>query len=143
MWSRVLVLSMLLLMIPMPVFAQGSPKLEVYHKDETLEFNGLTGEDDAFLSYIELTAQGGDMSMSRKLWVRFFQRLEGVHREVTFQHPLLGAPQGYLRGQRARTHLVGEHPYYPRPPLHLPKEPLQHVRRASPGVVAPRKAQVA
>src|SRR5215204_3257400 len=69
-------------------------------------------------------------SMSRKLWVRFFQRLEGVHREVTFQHPLLGAPQGYLRGQRAHTHLVGEHPYYPRPPLHLPKEPLQHVRRA-------------
>src|SRR5215211_4648888 len=46
------------------------------------------------------------LSMSRKLWVLFFQRLEGVHREVTFQSPLLAAPQGYLRSQRARTHLV-------------------------------------
>src|SRR5215211_7057671 len=75
-------------------------------------------------------------SMSRKLWVRFFHCLEGIHREVTFQRPLLAAPQGYLRSQCARTHLVGKHPYYPRPPLYLPKEPLEHVRRAYAGMVA-------
>src|SRR5215211_3684901 len=78
----------------------------------------------------------GDESMSRKLWVRFFHCLEGIHREVTFQRPLLAAPQGYLRSQCARTHLVGKHPYYPRPPLYLPKEPLEHVRRAYAGMVA-------
>jgi hypothetical protein len=65
-----------------------------------------------------------DLSMSRKLWVRFLCYLEGVHREVALQRPLLAAPQGYLRSQRACTHLAGEHPYHPRPPLHLPKEPL-------------------
>src|SRR5215213_3866303 len=81
-------------------------------------------------------------SMSRKLWVRLFHCFEGVHREVALQRPLLAAPQCYLCGQRARTHLVGEHPHHPCSPLHLFKEPLQHVRRASAGMVAPRVAKV-
>src|SRR5919107_4774286 len=41
----------------------------------------------------------------------------------------------YLRRQGARTRLIREDPHHPRSPLHLPKEPLQHVRRAYPGVV--------
>src|SRR5215203_6855551 len=36
-------------------------------------------------------------SMSRRLWVWFLYCFESVHREVTPEHPLLAAPQGYLR----------------------------------------------
>src|SRR5215210_6168424 len=72
--------------------------------------------------------------MSGKLWVRFLC-FESVHREVASERPLLAAPQRYLRRQGARTRLIREDPHHPRPPLHLPKEPLQHVRRAYPGVV--------
>src|SRR5215216_1904503 len=75
-------------------------------------------------------------SMSRKLWVRFLHYLQGAHREIALERPLLAAPQGYLRRQSARAHLVGEHSHYPRPPLYLLKQALQHVRRAYPGVVA-------
>src|SRR3712207_8824974 len=80
--------------------------------------------------------------MSRMLWGRVLRCFEGVHREVAFQRPLLAAPQGYLRRQRSRTPLIGEHPHYPRPPLHLLKEPLRHVGRTYPGVVASGVAQV-
>src|SRR5215216_1511395 len=80
--------------------------------------------------------------MSRKLWLRLFHCFEGVYREVALQHPLLGAPQRYLCSQRARAHLVGEHPHHPRSPLHLFKEPLEHVRRAYAGMVASGVAYV-
>src|SRR3712207_1161543 len=70
------------------------------------------------------------MSMSRMLWVWAFRCLEGVHREVALQRPLLAAPQGYLRSQSAGAYLVGEHSHYPRAPLHLLKQALQHVRCA-------------
>src|SRR5215213_4781440 len=39
--------------------------------------------------------------MSRMLWVWVFRCLEGVHREIALQRPLLAAPQGYLRSQSA------------------------------------------
>src|SRR5215210_274609 len=81
--------------------------------------------------------------MSRKLWVWFSHCFEGVHREVALQRPLLTAPQGYLRRQRARTHLVREDPHHPRPPLDLLKQALQHVRCAYPSVVRSWIAQVA
>ncbi len=68
--------------------------------------------------------------MSRMLWVWFSYCFEGVHREVALQRPLLAGPQGYLRRQRARARLVGEHPYHPSPPLHLLEQTLHHVRRA-------------
>src|SRR3712207_1175446 len=81
--------------------------------------------------------------MSRMLWVWVFRCLEGVHREVALQRPLLAAPQGYLRSQSAGAYLVGEHSHHPRPPLHLLEQALQHVGRAYPGVVASWIAQVA
>src|SRR5215213_9422593 len=80
--------------------------------------------------------------MSRKLWVGFLYCFESVHREVTSERPLLAAPQGYLRGQRARARLVREDPYHPRPPLYLLEQTLQHVRRAQLGVVASREGKV-
>lgn len=44
-----------------------------------------------------LRLEGWLLSMSRKLWVRFFYCFENVHREVALQRPLLAAPQHYLR----------------------------------------------
>ena len=83
--------------------------------------------------------------MSRMLWVWFSYRFEGIRREVALQQrPLLTAPQSYFRGQRRRAHLVGEEdPNHPPTPLHFPEEPLQHVRRAYPSVVASRVVKVA
>src|SRR5215217_3804320 len=98
----------------------------------------LSGLNSAAIKRVDATTASVDFSpsMSRKLWVRLFHCFEGVHREVALQRPLLAAPQCYLCGQRARTHLVGEHPHHPCSPLHLFKEPLEHVRRAYAGMVA-------
>ena len=79
--------------------------------------------------------------MSRILWVRFLC-FEGVHHEVASERPLLAAPQSYLCGQDARARLVRKDTYHPSPPLHLFEEPLEHVRRAYPGMVASRVAKV-
>src|SRR5215218_6664532 len=80
--------------------------------------------------------------MSRKLWVWFLRFFEGVHREVAPERPLFAASQDYLRSQRARAHLVGEHPNHPRPPLYLLEQTLQHVRRAKLSVVASGEGEV-
>jgi hypothetical protein len=76
-----------------------------------------------------------------KLWV-WFLCFGGVHHNVASERLLLAAPQSYLRRQRSRSPLIGEHPYYSRPPLHLLKTPLQHVGRAYPGMVASGVAKV-
>jgi hypothetical protein len=83
------------------------------------------------------------VSTSGKLWVRFFHRFEGFHREVALWRPFLAAPQDYLRGQRARARLAREHSHHSHPPLHPLEETLQHVRPPYPGVVRTRIAQVA
>src|ERR671916_3288328 len=83
-----------------------------------------TGMGNVCCGWAQLT------SMSRMLWVWVFRRLEGVHREVALQRPLLAAPQGYLRSQSASAYLVGEHSHYPRAPLYFLKQALQHVRCA-------------
>ena len=80
--------------------------------------------------------------MSRKLWVWVSYYFEGVHRKVALERLLLTALQRYLRRQRSRAHLVGEDPHHPRTPLHFLEQPLQHVRRAYPGVVTSGITQV-
>src|SRR5215217_5250840 len=80
--------------------------------------------------------------MSRKLCVWFLCFLESLYREVASERPFLAAPQGYLCGQGACTRLAREDAHYPRPPLHLFEEPLEHVGRAYPGMVASRVAKI-
>src|SRR3712207_3611860 len=67
-----------------------------------------------------MRAYSEDLSTSRKVWVGFFGRFEGVlYNEVALQRPLLAAPQSYLRHQDARARFVRNDSYHPRSPLHL------------------------
>src|SRR5215213_261878 len=56
-----------------------------------------------FLALVDLGQTGRRLSphIFSQLWVWVFRCLEGVHREIALQRPLLAAPQGYLRSQSA------------------------------------------
>ncbi len=64
---------------------------------------------------------GSNPDPSQMMWVRFFDRLWGIHSQVALQRLLLAALQYNLRRQRARARLVREQAYHLRPVLHFPK----------------------
>ena len=51
--------------------------------------------------------------LSRPVWIEHYP----PEATIALHRPLLTAPQSYLRRQRRRAHLVGEHPHHPHPLL--------------------------